>query len=298
MDLDPRRLLTLQAVHRHGSVSAAAAVLRITPSAVSQQLAALERSSGVALIDRSERAVQLTAAGLKLMDAARQIERALDDATNELGSRQDSITGTVVVGAFQSAIISLVSPAVVAVRDRFPGLSVQVREVADAAIPRMVRSGEIDVGTVEARLNLSGLRGLGAVAVLDDPWQLVAPTMWGVRTVSELTTRAWVSTFDDARADALSQVAAIVGFRPRIEHRCVEYPSVLALVAAGAGAAVVPRMALTLFGSSLVRSIALPGLGSRTVTVLHRSSRSEPSAAVSVVIDMIGDSAAAIRRST
>ncbi len=292
MDIDPRRLLTLQAVHRQGSVSGAASVLRITPSAVSQQLAALERSTGVALLDRSERAVRLTAAGVTLLGAAAQIETAIDDAAAELGRRQVSLDGTVVVGSFQSAIISLVSPALVALRELHPGLQVQVREVADATVPRLVRSGEVDLGTVEVRLDRTALRGLTEVPVLDDAWQVVVPAAWRVRSVNQLAGRPWVSTFDDARADALGRLAALSGFRPVVAHRCVEYPSVLALVAAGAGAAVVPSLALRLFGSAAVKPLPAPGLGSRTITVLHRTSRREPTAAVRSVVEAIATAAA------
>jgi DNA-binding transcriptional LysR family regulator len=287
MDLDPRRLLTLQAVARHGGVSGAAQALRISASAVSQQLQALEQSAGVALIDRSVRSVQLTPAGLSLLDAAAQIEEALDAAGGELQRRQAVVAGRVLVGAFQSAIVLLVGPALERLRDEHPRLVVQVREVSDSHIVRLVRSGELDVGTVEVRLGGALPKGLGEVPVVDDPWRVIVPASWPVTQIAQLRRRPWISTFDDARADALAVLAKEHSFEPLVEHRGVEYPSVIALVAAGAGAAVVPSMALQLFDSPRVKRLRSSGLGSRTVTVLHRATRKEPTAAVQAVIDAI-----------
>ncbi len=284
MDLDPRRLLTLQAVSRHGGVSGAADALRISPSAVSQQLQALEAAAGVALFDRSERVIRLTPAGETLLEAAAQIEDALDQAGEQLGRRQVEIAGKVIVGSFQSAIISLVGPCLGALRQQYPRLEVQVREVEDATLARSVLSGELDLGTSEVRLGPRGHRGLAEVPVMEDPWQVVVPANWRVRSVQQLAIRPWVSTFNDARADALAQLSSVHQFSPTVAHRCVEYPSVLALVAAGAGAAVVPSLALSLFGSKDLRVLNASGLGARTITLVHRVSRKEPTAAVSAVI--------------
>jgi DNA-binding transcriptional LysR family regulator len=291
MDLDPRRLQTLLAVHREGGVSGAAELLRLTPSAVSQQLRALERDVGIALFDRGERAVQLTAAGLALVGPAEQIERALDVAATEMGERQAAIAGTVAIGAFQSAIKAVVAPALMELRHVHPQLEVRVKEVPDAQVARLVRSGELDLGTVEVRQQHPTSRGLAEVPLLDDPWVVVCPALWTERTVRQLASRTWISTFDDARTDALSELGEQAGFVPTVLHRCVEYPSVLALVAAGAGAAVVPSLALQLFGSSGLRTLPVPGLGRRTITVLHRSTRKEPTAAVRAVIEALAAAA-------
>jgi DNA-binding transcriptional LysR family regulator len=291
IDLDPRRLLTLQAVARYGGVTGAARALRVSASAVSQQLQALEQLAGVTLFDRSERSLRLTPAGELLLGAAAQIEDALDHASAELGRRQQAIEGTVVVGAFQSAIISLIAPALVTLREVHPRLEVQVREIGDATLARAVLSGELDLATSEVRLGSTGQKRLAEVPVMEDPWEIVVPVSWRIRSVQQLAVRPWVSTFDDARADALRQLASTYGFAPMISHHCVEYPSVLALVGAGAGAAVVPSLALRLFGSKDVKRLATAGLGSRTITLVHRVSRKEPTAAVQAVIEAISEQA-------
>jgi DNA-binding MarR family transcriptional regulator len=136
MDLDPRRLLTLQAVSRHGGVSGAADALHISPSAVSQQMNSLEGAAGIALFDRSERSIRLTPAGELLLGAAQQIEDALDQAEAELGRRQQVIEGTVVIGSFQSAIISLISPCLAELNRLHPKLSIQHPTAVDLDIRR------------------------------------------------------------------------------------------------------------------------------------------------------------------
>jgi DNA-binding transcriptional LysR family regulator len=154
--------------------------------------------------------------------------------------------------------------------------------------------GELDLATSEVRLGSTIQKRLTEVPVLEDPWEIVVPASWRIRTVQQLLARPWISTVDDARADALAQLASIHGFTPMIAHECVEYPSVLALVAVGAGAAVVPALALKLFGSHDVKRFPSPGLGSRTITLIHRVSRKEPTAAVSAVIEAISDRAAIV----
>ncbi len=287
MELDPRRLLTLQAVSRHGGVAGAASALHITPSAVSQQLYGLERSAGVSLIDRSARAVRLTPAGVSLLGAAARIEDALDSAEAELGLRQGVVGGQVTLGSFQSAIITLVAPAVEALRERHPTLTVQVREVSDGMTVRQLRSGQLDVGTSEVRLGAALPRGFAEIPIIDDPWRVIVPASWPVSQVAQLGNRPWISTFDDARADALAELANEHRFSPFVAHRCIEYPSVIALVGAGAGAAVVPAIALQLFATPLVRRLRASGAGTRTITVLHRTSRKEPTPAVRAVIDAL-----------
>ncbi len=294
VDLDPRRLLTLQAVARYGGVSGAANALRVTPSAVSQQLQALEQHAGVTLFDRSERSLRLTPAGELLLSAAAQIEDALDHASAELGRRQQAIEGTVVIGAFQSAIISLIGPALNGLQEAHPRLVIKVREVTDAALAKAVLSGELDLATSEVRLGSTSQKRLTEVPVMEDPWEIVVPASWRIRTVQQLLARPWISTVDDARADALAQLASLHGFNPVVAHECVEYPSVLALVAVGSGAAVVPSLALKLFGSPDVKRLPPSGLGSRTITLIHRVSRKEPTAAVRAVIEAISGRAAVV----
>src|SRR5215831_9093426 len=104
MSLDPRRLMALRAIDRHGGVVGAAEVLRVSPSAISQQLAALERGTGVALVDRSRRGGQrpatLTAAGRRLAGHAAQLAQVLQEAEADMAAFAGAAVGPVTVAAF------------------------------------------------------------------------------------------------------------------------------------------------------------------------------------------------------
>jgi DNA-binding transcriptional LysR family regulator len=287
MELDPRKLLVLHAVVRHDGVQGAAVALRVSPSAVSQQLASLERQAGVALLDRSTRKLRLTPAGESLIAAAEIIDNALEDAAAQLSRRQVAIEGTVTIGSLQSLIISRIAPALQVIQKQHPLVAVRVHEVQDTLIVRQVRSGELDVGLIEARLHAPLPKGLAEIPIANDAWQVVVPRSWAKQTTKQLVKRPWISTFDDARSDAFEALTTALGTRPTIAHRCVEFPSVLALVAAEAGAAIVPQLAIDLFGSTGVAVISVPGLGARTLTLVHRTARHEPTVAVKAIMDAL-----------
>src|SRR5689334_21396437 len=116
MEIDPRRLIVLRAVERHGGVVAAAAALHISPSAVSQQLVLLERETGFALVDRSRRgghrSIQFTTAGRRLLVHAAALVQVLDDAAAELSAVAGAVTGPVTVAAFVTALRGFAGAAI------------------------------------------------------------------------------------------------------------------------------------------------------------------------------------------
>jgi DNA-binding transcriptional LysR family regulator len=288
--LDPRRLLTLRAVSLHGGVQGAAAALHLTPSAISQQLHQLERQCGVALFDRTARTVGLTPAGRTLLASAEQIDAALQAADGALRDRRDRVEGRIVVGSFQTAIVFLLAPAISALRDAHPALDVEVLELPDADGTRLVRSGELDAATVERPLGRSAAhRRLGAVPLIDDPFVVIVPRSWRQRSVAALVDARWIASPGGVSAtdDALAALFRSLGARARIVHRCVEYPPVIELVARGEGAAIVPTLALRLTGEARVRTLALASPAGRTISLVHRRSAREPSAAVRALIDAL-----------
>src|SRR5690606_36099673 len=149
MAADPRRLAFLLAVHRAGGVLAAADLLHVTPSAVSQQIARLEAEEGISVLDRGPRDVSLTPAGRVLAEAAERIEAELIEARQAIAALGEEVSGKVVLGGFQSAIRAVVAPMLVGLAEQFPGVVVDVREHEPADSMRMLRAGDLDVILLE-----------------------------------------------------------------------------------------------------------------------------------------------------
>src|SRR4051812_20104555 len=127
--IDVRRLAVLRELHRCGTVTAAAAALHLTPSAVSQQLAALGRQAGLPLVEATGRRLQLTGAGLVLVQHADVVIHQLEKAETELRALAAGETGVVTVGAFPTAINGLVIPAMRALTRSRPAVRLHVRDL-------------------------------------------------------------------------------------------------------------------------------------------------------------------------
>src|SRR3954468_14756298 len=141
--LDPRRLRLLVVLRDRGTVSAVAEALHFTPSAVSQQLAVLEREAGAPLVRRVGRRTLLTEAGGRLAAPGGAVLEGPDEARRAIGGEEPA--GDVVVAAFQTAARHLVVPAFAALGERHPALRGRLLEAeAESALPLLLR-GEVDV---------------------------------------------------------------------------------------------------------------------------------------------------------
>jgi DNA-binding transcriptional LysR family regulator len=137
--LDVRRLRLLCDLSRLGTIAAVARAHTYTPSAVSQQLSALEREAGVALLERSGRRVALTAAGRLLAGHAETVLAALEQATAALAAAAAGLSGPLRIGAFPTAVRTLLPAALVALGARHPGLELMVTELDPVAVPAALR---------------------------------------------------------------------------------------------------------------------------------------------------------------
>jgi len=148
--LDVRRMRVLREVAARGTIAAAARALAFTPSAVSQQLAALERETGVALLDRRGGRVHLTEAGRRLVGRTEAILAELEAATAELEAAAVEVTGDVHVAAFPSAERALLAPAIATLAGRHPEVRVRTTELEpEDALPAL-KLGEADVAVVHS----------------------------------------------------------------------------------------------------------------------------------------------------
>lgn len=291
MQIEPHRLLVLRTVARHGSVLAAADALRISPSAVSQQLAALERETGFALVDRSRRGGQrpigFTAAGRRLAEHADRLAEVLGAAEADLGALAGSTGGAVIISAFFTALRGFVATALGELAGTHPALVPSIRDVDELAIVAEVESGRVDLAVVEddADRRRTVPRGLRYEPLLDDPFRLAAPVDWPDAALAELADRPWIDGPDGtALGFAMHRLRRSTGLRFPAAHTCREFTAALALVSAGLAAAFVPELALAAVPPAPgVRVSGPAGIGARRVGLLYRRSRHEPTPAVRVV---------------
>src|SRR4051812_28541634 len=143
--IDLRRLRALRELADRGTIAAAADALHLTPSAVSQQLAALEREVGQTLIEPHGRRVRLTPAAAVLLDHAGAVFAQLERMRADLDAHARGEQGEVRVGAFPTAIIDLVAPAATALSERAPGVRLTVTEAEAPGVYDLLLRGDVDV---------------------------------------------------------------------------------------------------------------------------------------------------------
>lgn len=287
--IDPRRLRVLQAVATHGSVAAAADALHLTPPAVSQQLLALERETGASLIDRSGRQVALTAAGRLLAGHSERIAAQLRQAERDLADLTGQAAGPVRLAAFQSVMSPLIAPALRILAADHPAIQPVIAERYGPAAVADLRLGDLDVVLTEHDADGPPPTepGLGLHRLTFDPYLLVIPPDWPitVRDLRDLDGRPWVAGPPGTACDhALRRLAAEAGLAIPDGDVCVEFPSVLALVAAGRGAAIIPRLAL---GQAPVTVCAVPPLGGRHIAAWYLAGPARPTPATATVLDAL-----------
>jgi DNA-binding transcriptional LysR family regulator len=241
----------LRSVVTSGSISAAAANLGYTASAVSQQIGVLEREAGIPLLEKSGRGVRPTAAGRLLARHADEIMSRLTAAENELADLRAGRTGRLRVFYFATAGAALVPPAVAAFGERFPGVRLDLRLHEPAYAADEVAAGDADIQLVVLRPDTDGGRGVRLVHLLDDDYHLVLPRghRLAERETVELTDLAddpWVDNEfpPGVCRDILLEAFAAAGFAPNFVVESDDYPTAQGFVAAGLGVTMVPTLAL------------------------------------------------------
>lgn len=256
--IDTRRLRTLRAVADHGTVTAAAAALHLTPSAVSQQLAALEHEVGHRLLTRDGRGVHLTAVGKIMVAHANEVLAQLERAEAEVAAYTTGAAGEVTVACFATAISAVLSPAIAALRHDAPGLRVRVHDAEGDHGLLMLLDERADLTiAVEYRGAPDAAdRRLSRHPLYAEPFDLVLPRdhpLADSATLVSLATETWIGPHPGNPVhDVITFACQQAGFTPDLVHCSDDFRAVVALVGAGAGVALVPRLAL--------RDMALPGV--------------------------------------
>jgi DNA-binding transcriptional LysR family regulator len=244
------RLRVLHAISHHGSVSAAADALHVTTSAVSQQMAKLERETGQRLLAKNGRGVRLTDAGRLLCEHAERILSQVELAHADLEAQHGQVVGELLIGAFATAARGLFPGTLAALRARHPRLGVRLREMEPTDALRDLERGDIDLAVVldwyNRPLALPG--GLARQPLFDDVADVALPADHPLAGRAEVDLEdfvddPWISWPPGAIChEWLMFTLRGKGIEPRIVHTASEHHTQLALIAAGLGVAVAPRL--------------------------------------------------------
>ena len=252
--LDLRQLRALQAVAEAGSFSGAADALNYTQPAVSKSIASLERELGAVLVERQCRPVRLTDAGAALVRHADEVFARLSTARSEIEAITQADAGTVSVGTFGSAASAFVVDALCEFRKRHPGVHVAIVEGMPSALIRRLRAGELDLAVVfdfpAAGEDVGD--GLELHQLLDQPFDIVLhpghPLAHKQRVrPAELAEEDWLLQDFGPNSPTLrliGRMCAAAGFEPRVAFRVNDCQVIVAMVAAGEGVSILPRLML------------------------------------------------------
>jgi DNA-binding transcriptional LysR family regulator len=257
----------LSEIGARGSFSAAASALDYTPSAVSQQIALLEREAGIRLVDRNARGVRLTDAGRALVDHADAILARLADAEAELEAIAGLRGGRLRLISFPSAGATIMPEAIARFRDRHPGVELTLEPAEPEPSIARLRAGEADVV-----LDIStGFRppqddAIERMHLLDDPMYVALPTGHPLAhkrnlKLEELAEEQWILGTAGSCPDVsiFLRSCQLAGFEPNVTFNSDDYFAIQGFVAAGMGASLIPDLALI----SVRDDIVVRSLGAR-----------------------------------
>ncbi|BCJ34309.1 LysR family transcriptional regulator [Actinocatenispora thailandica] len=244
--LNLERLRVLRAIAATGSVRGAAATLHVTTSAVSQQMARLEREIGQPLVERNGRGIRLTDAALLLSEHAGALLAQAEAVETDLARHRGAVVGELRLAAFATAARGLLPTALAALHDRYPALRTRTAEQEpDVALPA-VASGDLDLAIAqdwpESPLTLPA--GSARTGLLDDVFDVALPA--GHRLADRPTLDLVELAADDWVGWSAGQLCHDWLRRTvpdaRVPHTASEHATQLALVAAGLGVALLPRL--------------------------------------------------------
>ena len=275
--LDLRRLRLLRELHRRGTVTAVAQALSYSPSAVSQQLATLERETGVRLLEPAGRRVRLTAQAVVLVQHAEVLLAEMERAESALARSLEETAGTLRVAAFQTAVLTVVPAAITRLQLPHPNLRVEVTELEpDVALPALV-SGDFDLVLAEEYPGhpLPHLAGTFREDVFTDELLLAVPSIWEEQNLYHLAGRPFAMEPAGTPAGQWARsTCRDAGFEPDVRYTSTDLQIHVRLVEQQLAVALLPALA----GAHSRRGVTLhhvEGRPKRTVFTTVRSGASD-----------------------
>lgn len=284
IDLDA--LISLRAIDTHGSVIAAADSLGFTPSAISQQVKRLERQAGVTLLERVGRGVILTGSGRRLVDEGSRVLSDIEQIESNLHREAGSVVGHLRLAAFSTAIRGLVAPAAKQVLADHPQLSLALLEREPWDAIDFVAAGRCEVALVHSwgDVSLSIPDHVATQLITRDIADVIVPASHRLAsrtwvTPNDLVDEQWIATADGTICRQwLRRMYDGTGRTPNVAHQSSEFQSHLALVAAGLGIALIPRLGRETLSSEVKAVEVRTPTPTREISALYRKSmESSPS---------------------
>jgi molybdate transport repressor ModE-like protein len=290
--IDARRLRVLREVAQQGTLAAAADALHLTPSAVSQQLAALEREVGQPVIERNGRGVRLTGAAEVLVRHANVVLAQLEAAEADVAAFAEGIVGTVRVAGFATALGELVAPAVVALRASHPRLTLTVEELEAPECFLALARGDVDIAISMASRQAPEDPRFARRALLADTLDAVLPAGHALADreeipLAELAGEDFVGPPQGTSChDVTVTGCAAAGFTPAFRHRTLDFHTAMALAAAGLGVTLVPRLGQAAVpAGAIVRPLSHPAPARHVFAATRAGAERRP--AVAAVLDAL-----------
>ncbi|MDX8031254.1 LysR family transcriptional regulator [Lentzea sp. BCCO 10_0856] len=248
--LNLERLRTLHAVSTTGSVRGAAEALHVTTSAVSQQLSRLEREVGQRLLEKQGRGIRLTDAGELLAEHAGRLLQQVELVEMDLAGHRGAVAGSLTVAAFATAARGLLPTVLHTLRQRHPDLSARLAELEPTESIAQLRHADIDIAVVQdwPEQPLTVPDGISCAPLLEDVLDVALPAEHpfadrATVTLDELGDEDWVGWPSDEICHGwLENTLRRNGIERRVRHTASEHSTQLAVVAAGLGAAIIPRL--------------------------------------------------------
>ncbi|MFJ8533929.1 LysR substrate-binding domain-containing protein [Streptomyces sp. NPDC093591] len=277
MDWTSAQLRSLVELTRRGTVTAVAEALGYTPGGVSQQIAALEKATGMQLLRRVGRRVELTDAGTTLALHAERILTTEAEAVEALERTRNEISGTLRVGLFATAAAEILPPALRQVREKHPGVTVRSRDMDVDEVYDAVAGGTVDLalGLDYPDVPIPRDPSLRVRELSRERFSLAVPVgaMPGRRSISlaDAGDQGWIMpSIRSYYGRAVLTACRRAGFEPQVLHEVTDTAATLALVEAGVGVSVVTDLMLRLRPSRL-DVLALREAMERHIVVVFRS---------------------------
>jgi molybdate transport repressor ModE-like protein len=290
--IDARRLRVLREVAQQGTLSAAADALHLTPSAVSQQLAALEREIGQPVIERNGRGIRLTGAAEVLVGHANVVLAQLEAAAADVAAYSEGIVGTVRVAGFATALRQIVAPAAAALSESHPRLALTVEEIEAPGCFLALARGDVDIALSMASRQAPEDSRFARRPLLTDTLDAVLPAGHRLADrdeipLAELAGEVFVGPPDGSSChDVTVTGCAAAGFMPEFRHRTLDFHTAMALAAAGLGVSLVPRLGQAAVPpGAIVRPLSDPAPARHVFAATRAGAERRP--AVAAVLDAL-----------